>query len=191
MTRNTLAAMAALAALSLGAARAERPAQKDIAQSASKHTDLVLAETPAFHLYLPAGWKQAWTTLREDGTGQVGYASPGRSSKAYVRIGTLRDEPLKALWLRYVEEFLGKRVGKIHVQHYSERAANETVGMAFGSIYGVSRRKARAHIYKFAVMAVRNVLRARIAYLAIGGTQESWREVARHLPIMLRSLDLR
>lgn len=154
--------------------------------------ELALVKTSGFRMYLPAGWKvERQTGAKGAPVGTWVAASANRNGKAYIRVGHFRDEPLKALWLRFVEESLGKRVLKIHVQHYAEKQANEATGMAIGAVYGLSRRGQTGQIYKFTVFAVRNVLRHRIAYVAIGATRDRWREVLGAIPIALRSLDLR
>jgi hypothetical protein len=150
-------------------------------------------ETSAFKITLPSGWSLESTAERsKDGKyGMWVLAGPVRGGKMYIRIGQARPGPLSALWNRFLNEVLADRILEIHPQYYWEKAVTPNTETAFGSIYGVSRRNEKGHMFKFAVIAARHRERRRIVYAALGGTQNAWGRQIMRLERLLESLELK
>jgi hypothetical protein len=148
-----------------------------------------VVETSAFKVTVPTSWTVE--PVRVEAGGKLGkWVVRGENSKLYVRIGNAVIMSMKEMFNKFVGESLAEHITHIEVESYDEKMFPQG-NIAFGTLYGLSKRKANGHLFKFGVMVVVDHGRNRVIYASLGGTKEGWGKRSGQLHEIVGSIDLK
>ena len=151
-----------------------------------------LRETTAFRVDVPPTWEvQIKEAPSADGkVGSWAFVSPTRDKRMFVHIGRRRAGTLAQVWDAFIGERLAQTLRHIKVEGFHEKV-HGPVEVGIGFLYAAGRRIKTGQLYKYAVLAIRDSRKDRMAYVALGGTEKHWGEALARLDTILQTLELK